>query len=188
MIENDIIILKDSNSFSEGSYRVVGVLLVVFVIGLFPLFLSGYYPICLYSGIAIAVLMGRQRITVLKPKTKEIIQHVTVFSIKIPSMTQFINPESINKVALRFYSGNFTRVARRSNIPTRFDIKEFYIDLDLKSSKKKVRLRILPTYEEALELGRKVSEIWDIKFIDYIKIRDEKAKKKKIERKKRGLR
>ncbi|MGB0390621.1 MAG: hypothetical protein ACPGD5_03570 [Salibacteraceae bacterium] len=187
MNQNHPIILKDGHIFSKGSFRLIGALIVVFVIGLAPVFIAGYIRISLVSGILILLLLGRKRVTILDPGSKSIEQHITIFKIPTPFTKTWIQPENISKVSLKYYSGNSIIVARRSYVPTRFDIKEFYVDLHIKNAKEAKRIRVLKTYKEALILGEFISKNWNLKFVDYKIIRDLKAKKAKLKRQKRGL-
>jgi hypothetical protein len=59
MKTQESIVLKDTSSFSKDSFKLVGALVVAFILGLIPLF-NGYVWISLVSAILIAVIMTRK--------------------------------------------------------------------------------------------------------------------------------
>tara|TARA_B100000508_G_C11465238_1_gene281438 strand:- start:6666 stop:7142 length:477 start_codon:yes stop_codon:yes gene_type:complete len=158
------------------------------LLGLIPLFLAGFKPIALLSGLAILILYVRKRVTTLDPDSKEIKYHIEVFGIAVPFTTEVIRLDTIDKLSVKFLIENTLVTASRSNVPTRFDIKEYSLVLSFLGSKKPLKMKVFNSYEEALKLGEKISKDWNLRLVDYIKIRDQKAKKRRIERQKRGLR
>jgi len=182
-----LIITKDGSSFSEASFRIIGTLIVVFVLALIPVFTSGSYYFASIVGAAIILLLARKRITIIDPTAKTIKQHIAVFGIPIPKSQKAFSSHNVHYVALKFYNGNFKSRNNIGYIPLSMDIMEYYIDAKLRESDTSIRMHTSLSYDDALAFGKRVSTEWNLKLIDHIEKRDKKAAIKKKERQQRGL-
>lgn len=182
------IIIKDSRMVSKSNFKIMGLAVLVMFIGIASwIVFSSYYVLAIGVGIFV-LLNGRKVYLKVDPEKREIIRKQLIWNLPIIGSKKVFYHTEIAAVNIKSLSESGTITPVEGNVPTRYKIDEYYVELKLHGKKEALRIRILNTYKETLHLAEELAEAFNVTIKDYIKLRAEKAKKKKLELQKRGLR